>query len=129
MATTTTTKSDTCRRCKGKGFGDWVVQHGICFRCQGTGRESSYQQRVALERQQAAWAADVQDVPVTIEATSARDARLAIWQAFDSQPRDLGTEVAAGVWVVLVLSHSAQSGWDADGKPVYEGGLTPPKGY
>ena len=27
----------TCSRCKGKGFGSWVVQQGICYKCNGTG--------------------------------------------------------------------------------------------
>lgn len=27
----------TCPRCKGKGFGNWFVQMGTCFKCNGSG--------------------------------------------------------------------------------------------
>ncbi len=35
----TKTKTTTCSRCKGQGFGTWVVDNGRCFKCLGTGRQ------------------------------------------------------------------------------------------
>lgn len=32
------TKRETCKRCHGAGSGTWVVDHGRCFACAGTGQ-------------------------------------------------------------------------------------------
>lgn len=37
MAVATSKNTRPCSRCKGKGFGRWVVQHGVCFKCNGCG--------------------------------------------------------------------------------------------
>ncbi|WP_169911317.1 hypothetical protein [Evansella clarkii] len=41
-----------CKRCKGKGFGNWRPQDGKCFECEGFGDMGIYQkwkeQRVEL---------------------------------------------------------------------------------
>jgi DnaJ-class molecular chaperone len=41
----------TCSRCKGRGFGPWVVDMGRCFKCFGTGSVVVGESKRAIEIQ------------------------------------------------------------------------------
>jgi len=74
--------STDCTRCKGKGYGSWVVQHGICFACNGKGtRAAQIAQREAVKAN-LAYIAAIEEVSITIEADGTRAARHAYVAAF-----------------------------------------------
>lgn len=100
-ATTTTTP---CRRCKGRGFGDWVVQHGICYRCQGEGTEEAARRIKARADFDARMRDEVEDAYVTVEAARLLDAIHQFGTAFGVSPlRE--TEVEPGLWACTTRLH------------------------
>lgn len=71
-----------CTRCKGKGSGDWVVQYGICWGCNGKGTREA---QLAIKAQAAAdekRRAEVETVSILIgPVASRRDAVLSFARA------------------------------------------------
>lgn len=104
----TTNQPKPCRRCKGKGRGDWApVFNGIpggCFRCLGTGSEAVALRLKAKAEFDARVAAETEDASFTVEATSAREARHAFGTGFGVSPMTT-TEVETGLWVVTYPMH------------------------
>jgi hypothetical protein len=104
----TTTKQDICRRCKGKGRGDWAVVFmgipGGCFRCQATGRESVARRIAARAAIEAQIASETEDASFTVEADSAREARHAFGTGFGVSPMAT-TEVEPGLWAMTYPMH------------------------
>jgi chromosome segregation ATPase len=43
-------KLKECSRCKGKGFGTWAPQMGVCYKCNGAGKVEVLTKREKIER-------------------------------------------------------------------------------
>lgn len=114
MAQITTT--DVCSRCKGRGWGDWVVEHGICFACRGTGKASTARRLRAEAKARTAWMLAVERVAFTFEADRFITAAHLL---HEQELYGLPVEIEPGLWVVEVSRHPSFMGYDEAGQPVY----------
>jgi len=109
-----------CTRCKGKGFGSWVREHGVCFGCQGAGtREAQVRVREAakaeLDRIRETETVSVLVGPVAGETSHERRqaATIAYFEAFVGSDRDLWggspffEAVADGWYIAGIRMHVA----------------------
>lgn len=107
-----------CSRCKGRGFGDWVVQNGICFGCQGRGTRAAQlalrDAARALERR----IREVEEVSILVHVAEELDTRprrqaasIAYFEGFVGADRDgwgmspVWTELAPGWYATTVRMH------------------------
>ena len=109
------TDTKVCTRCKGKGYGDWVQEHGICYGCRGKGtHEAQLQVRAAAKRRMAILMAPPAVVSVSVEAGTRREAIELLVQAFHclpTVPEAIGQEVEPGLWA-FTFSHSSAISFD-----------------
>lgn len=104
-----TTTTD-CTRCKGKGFGSWVVQGGICFACNGKGTRAAQVATRQAAKDQIAFAKAVELVSIVIEADTAREARRIWHEAFAIESGSpIFRQVEVGVFAAEDRMHVAST--------------------
>jgi len=96
-----------CSRCKGKGYGDWVVQNGVCFACGGSGRREDQleSQRLNREFNDGTYARKIEEAKasVLIHADNRRDASYLLATGFQlNGVLPHAEELAPGWYVFLV---------------------------
>lgn len=104
-----------CTRCRGKGFGSWVVEHGICYGCRGVGTREA---QLAVKARLAAEAADraaVEDVSILVgPVADRRAADIAYFEAFVGPDRadwngsPMFAQVAPGWFIASVRMNVAR---------------------
>ena len=110
-----------CTRCKGAGFGSWVVQHGICWGCGGKGTRAAQIARRDKAAADAQYAREVEVVSVLVGPITGAEnplkerhaAQIAFFEAFVGPDRgDWGmspdtTRLAPGWYAISVHLHVA----------------------
>lgn len=125
----TAATSDVCGRCKGKGFGDWVVEHGICYACRGTGSKAVAKRRRAEAKATIERIMRLKRASFTFQFETEQTGTLRRFEAEKYLHLDcLGQEtfypgrteeMAPGFWVTELVSFDpAWAGFDADGVAV-----------
>lgn len=106
MESTTRTAQDICRRCQGKGRGDWAPEMGICHLCRGTGKASTGRALKARAALEARIQSEIEDAYVTIPAADRAAASHALCMAFDMLvSRTQVVEIVPGWFAATIALH------------------------